>query len=1016
MIKISKTPDIVAKEILAKLAVTAPGFSLELGTPERKIVDAVAEAISEAYIDQYLVGSLLDIESKAGLELEQFCLVPGTPVTTPAGVRVIESLRPGDEVITHTGKVAEVLATSSRPVDEPVVTIRTAVGVKYTMTRNHPVWITRRADMTMLASQVGNWRRDSNKGSEYALRLRGLGSRTVWDSRGLDRDFVPAGQVREGDIVWGPDSGPAGTENTLSVSLKRLLGYYLAEGHTTHRERSSEIGFSFHRDEVEYQDEVESLLRSEWGITHVRRTTPGDNSVQLICYNTRLARWLEDFVGKGAENKHIPFGMDDEDWTPLIATYWRGDGTAAPKQSLRAKTVSPTLAWQLYDQMVRHGLSPRLTKQSTAGSAMILGRKCQRRETWQVSVDGESAAVLSEMIDYPLRHRNTKNYAPASVRLNGFVGSPVVKVTESQHRGMVHNIEVAGDNSYELLGSFGVHNCGIFGFGRLQGRRAVGTVRVELNTANAQDISIPNGSQFYTRQSLPGTGNPLYFSSTQAVVIPAGSYVIDVPVECTDVGTSGNVPPDSVVYVGDVLGATSVTNLQSFTGGVNVETDDELRQRFKDTFLRSVIGTEDWYLGLAYQNKNISKAACFGPIRKYATQIVVPNTSMTLDDYITDDIKYAWDGDWHVSVFKNLGQEYEVFYRRNVDYSWIAGSSPSFGRIASGDMEEGDVVDLEFEYTTRSSRNEPVNGITNKIDLFVNGADPYTVTERTKISATTTLSTDADSRLYIGNFARVGTPGNPGDGEDGAYTTHRFTRLGSTPVWSFPSIITVTTTNTGASGGIIKTNYQQGVDYHLLRPAPEVTRNSTTLLAGSPYEIAGIEWTATGPASGTPVTLTYTYNRVPEVLQATVKTAKQVSTDVMVHQAGYQYIRVYLSVEYDRGFVVQQVNNAINERLKTYFAGIPYGGWVEISDLTLAVHQVLGVDNVRLTYATDDGVNLVTQDYGIKTYGDSTDVNLSTTRIDPSNGDLLPYEDDFKLRDNQLPVFLEAVVRRRANR
>ena len=557
--------------------------------------------------------------------------------------------------------------------------------------------------------------------------------------------------------------------------------------------------------------------------------------------------------------------------------------------------------------------------------------------------------------------------------------------------------------------------CGIFGFGRLQGFRSSGVVRVELNTANAQDISIPQGSQFYTRQNLPGTSKPLYFSSTQAVVIPAGSYVVDVPVECSDVGTSGNVPPDSVVYVGDILGATSVTNLQAFTGGVNIETDDELRQRFKDTFLRSVIGTEDWYLSLAYNNKNISKAACFGPVRKYSTQIVVPQTSMSLDAYVSDDVKYAWDGDWHVSVFKNFGQEDEVHYRRNYDYTWVAGVSPSFGRIAGGDLVVGEVVDLEFEYTTRSSRNSPGDGVTNKIDLFVNGSDPYTVTERSKVPESTgsnavVLTDQADDQFYAENFARVGTSGDPEPG-------NRFTRLGSTPVISFPSIITVTTTTGGANATVIKTNYQQGVDYHLLRPAPENAPTPTTLLAGSPYEIAGIEWTETGPDSGTPVTLTYIYNRVPEGLQAIVKSSKQVSTDVMVHQAGYQYIRVYLSVEYDRGFVVTQVDNAINERLKSYFAGLPYGAWVEISDLTLAVHQVLGVDNVKLTYATDDGVDTVTKkDYGIKTYSDSTDINWKTTRVDPDTGDYLPYEEDFKLRDNQLPVFLEAIVRRRANR
>jgi uncharacterized phage protein gp47/JayE len=550
--------------------------------------------------------------------------------------------------------------------------------------------------------------------------------------------------------------------------------------------------------------------------------------------------------------------------------------------------------------------------------------------------------------------------------------------------------------------------CGIFGFGRLQGRKATGTVRVELNTANTQDINVPLGSQFYTRQSLPSSGSPLYFSSTQAVIIPAGSYIVDVPVECTVIGTTGNVPPDTIVYIGDILGATSVTNLQALTGGVDVETDDELRQRFKDTFLRSVIGTEDWYLGLCYQNRNVSKAACFGPIKKYATQLEIPEdvddepVNVSMDSLIAADIKYAWGGDQHVTVFKNLGQTDEVFFRRHDDYDWISGPTPQFARISGGTLLPGDVVDLEFEYTTRSSRNDPDLGIANKVDIYVNGTDPYTVTERTTL-ANITLTNVSTDQLYAGNFARVGTTGTPLHG-------HRFTRLGSTPVVSFPSIITLTSL---VNGTPITANYTQGLDYHLIRSAPDINPNATTLLAGSQYEIAGIEWMPDGPAVGTSLSLSYIYNRVPELLQAVIKTSKQVTTDVLVHQAGYRYITVCLSVEYDRGFVVQQVNNAIQERLRSYFAGMPYGAWIEISDITLAVHQVLGVDNVKITKSTDPGAvvtsgnNTITENYGIKTYGDSTDLNMLTEH---------PYIDDFKLRDNQLPVFLEAIIRRTANR
>jgi hypothetical protein len=509
----------------------------------------------------------------------------------------------------------------------------------------------------------------------------------------------------------------------------------------------------------------------------------------------------------------------------------------------------------------------------------------------------------------------------------------------------------------------------IFGFGRLQGRQAKGVVRVELTTANVQDIPLPLGTQFYTRNALPGTVTPIYFSSTQAIVIPAGSYVADVPIQATTVGVSGNVPPDSIVYLGSIIGASSVTNLTSLTGGVDTETDDELRQRFKDTFLRNIAGTADWYLGLAFQNTNVSKAIVFGPITKYATQIAVPSTNVNLP--VTADVKYAWpNGE---SIFRNLGASDETFYRPIDDYNFIPGANPQLARVASGAMVVGDIVDVEFEYTTRSSRNDPLNGITNKVDLFVNGQDPYTITERTVVSAQT-LSNTATDQLYVGNFARVGNAGNPS-------ASNRFMRLGSVPVVSFPSSIVVGTSN-----------YQQGVHYYVLR--------GTSLVAGSVREVAGIEWTNNGPINGTPITLTYIYNRVPEVLGAVVRQGKQITTDVLVHQANYLYIQPCFSIEYNRGLVLSTVNNGIVNRLQSYFNSLGFGDWIEISDMMLAVHQVLGVDNVTLTTSAENST-----DYGIKVFAASNDTVVQSQPIT-----------DFKLPDNTLAQFLNPILLRKPNR
>ena len=510
---------------------------------------------------------------------------------------------------------------------------------------------------------------------------------------------------------------------------------------------------------------------------------------------------------------------------------------------------------------------------------------------------------------------------------------------------------------------------GIFGYGRLQGRAAEGVVRVSMSTPSSTDQTIPQGTQFHTKQGVAGTaqGQPLYFSSTQTVVLTAGSTSVDVPVRCSIVGTVGNVPPDSITYVGGVIAAGTATNLVAFTGGVNVETDAELRARFKETFLRNIAGTSDWYRNLALQNSRVSRVAVFGPTNLYRTQIEAPASNTALS--VAADVKYVWDG-MH-SCFSNLGQDDEIFYSPTYDYSLSSGSSPVFTRIDDGEIETGQVVDLEFQYTTRSSRNDPANGITNKVDVFVDGVESTPVTEKALVTATTLSATSSDL-LYTGNFERVGSSGTPS-------ATNRFMRLGSTPIVSFPATITIGSTV-----------YTQGEHYHLLR--------DITLRAGSPFEVSGIEWDDSGPSTGTEVTLNYIYNRVPEMLTHLMASTKQVCSDVMVHQARFTHLRVCLSIQYEQGITVSVVNAGIEDRLKAYFSGLGYGAWVKISNLALAVQQVLGVADVKLT---TDSENPVT--YGIEEYNDPNDPTPDAV-----------YTGDFKLRDCALPVYLEAVITRKA--
>ena len=299
---------------------------------------------------------------------------------------------------------------------------------------------------------------------------------------------------------------------------------------------------------------------------------------------------------------------------------------------------------------------------------------------------------------------------------------------------------------------------GTFGYGRLNGSAAQGVVTVTVNTPSTTDQVFPIASQFYTTPGLAGVTTTLYYSANQAVVLSAGDSTCEIPVTCTTVGANGNVPPDSITYQGSVVSVSTCTNLAAMTGGVDVETDPELRQRFKDTFLRNIAGTADFYTSICQQNNNVSRVVVFGPISLYTTQILVPETELVLN--VSEDVKYAWPQ--MESCFTGLGQTTETFFSPVEDYTFVGGTSPTFSTVSTGALQPlvGSVVDLEFQYTTQSSRNDPLNGITNKVDIFMDGVSPFAVQEASVVSSAV-LSSSPPTRSTSATSSGWGPPEPP---------------------------------------------------------------------------------------------------------------------------------------------------------------------------------------------------------------------------------------------------------------
>lgn len=73
----ARTSEEISKNIRAKLKMIDPDISTEPLTPERKIIDTVAETIAESEVDNLVLNYQMDIDTKIGADLDKFVALFG---------------------------------------------------------------------------------------------------------------------------------------------------------------------------------------------------------------------------------------------------------------------------------------------------------------------------------------------------------------------------------------------------------------------------------------------------------------------------------------------------------------------------------------------------------------------------------------------------------------------------------------------------------------------------------------------------------------------------------------------------------------------------------------------------------------------------------------------------------------------------------------------------------------------------------------------------------------------------
>ena len=517
----------------------------------------------------------------------------------------------------------------------------------------------------------------------------------------------------------------------------------------------------------------------------------------------------------------------------------------------------------------------------------------------------------------------------------------------------------------------------MFGFSRFAAKRATGVVTFSRPSAAPEPILIPQGTQVVT-----ATSPTIVFQTTAPATLPGGGASVDVPIAATVGGEAGNLPAGSITVLAVALSGISakVNNAAPTYGGTNQETDAALVERFKRTVFRSMAGTADMFMGVALEDttpdnpddQTANQAVVLGASKRWREQVQVGSDGIAVSTIPAANVKYVFPNSALFGADLDAGS----ILTPGVHYTFDTTVTPPRIVGIGSALTVGGLYDLDFEYSPAASRNDPLNGVTNRVDVWVSGVAAVAASETTYFRTARAFNGLSTHELYVGKFVRQDT--------NGVHPTasNYFVQLAFGPIITFPSTLTI-----GA------TTYVKGVDYWVV--------HDDTAFGYGPTSMFGLEWKASSaPTDGSAIALSggqgYTYNRIPRDVEDRIRRWALVTTDARAHAAKQVMLRLNLAVMFDNGYDRTSVASDLSRTIATYLDSRNFGASVQVSDLLQVAHSVQGVDNVRfLTGAEPYGT---ASSYGIeKVAPDGTRIAYLTTGSPARAIDVI-------LSDNEVPV------------
>ena len=362
------------------------------------------------------------------------CLGLDTDVVSSSGALVkVRDVVLGQELVTHTGKLARVSFISSQV--KPVFDVRLK-GLKslpLVATGEHRFWT------------PSGWKEliDIEVGDRIGYPVRVIAPHVfALPFRQPDSLRLQGGGRR--------DTGPDSVE--LSFDLGRIIGLYLAEGCVIRQNKSphaaSAVSFTIHEREAErtikWLNPLANLFRS---VKHATRKDSKTNTVTV--YGKSFAMFIEALVGaKDAKRFPANWWLMPRDFVEgLCIGYLAGDGHSSKREYNRRISISSirsATVFGLRDALASLGYG--WASIAYRGPGIRSGRN--ERAQWALRLSGRGVDELCSRLDWSMPpRRRTGAYGDVEVS-SGYAWIPVLSKEEiGEHE--VRDFEIADeDHSY----------------------------------------------------------------------------------------------------------------------------------------------------------------------------------------------------------------------------------------------------------------------------------------------------------------------------------------------------------------------------------------------------------------------------------------------------------------------------------------------------------------------------------------------------------------------------------------